>query len=1325
MAAPSALAQVGMPDAAFGPGTCGGGYIGFSPSSYGWGTCPDGEPSQQHSYGRGVGVQFDTGVTYNIVVAGWEHHNPVGPAPQDLFAVSRYKVNGNLDGAFGGGDGKVTTAFALSARAFDLLVRSDGSLIAVGGDGNVMLLAGYTAVGALDPAFGLGGIVTSTVPASFGARGVAQMGAMASDDIVVVGTDNSAGFDVIVVARFDKMGTYGGHVVFDNSKLGTVNLNYRAFDVFVDLSSQAIYIAGEVEDLIAGTKEFLVAKLDPGLGVDGSFGGTSAMVPSPGFQTVGFAGWAHAGARGVEVAVDRNEALYLGGTVANGGFTEFAMAKLDKQHGLIQTTTTGGPGWSVGREIAIDSRNRIVVVGEAAALPPQTPKFALMRFDENLVADVSFGSSGLGWESSAAASGPSRAFDVVVRKEFDGALLLAGDSVIDPGSMPPYVTNWWQTAARFEGGPVCGNALLEAGEDCENPFQACCSDWCSYSPAGELCRGSVDQCDADEFCAGASDLCPADLPVADGTGCDDGEFCNGADSCLAGACDTHVGDPCSGPDADGDCSETCDETADNCLAVDPDGSLCDDSSFCNGVDSCLAGACVVNAGDPCAGADGDGNCSETCDEGADNCLAADPDGSVCTDGLFCTGTDACLAGLCSNHTGDPCSGPDGDGDCSETCDEGADNCLAADLDFSACDDGVFCNGIDQCAGGICSAHAGDPCDGADGDANCSETCDEGADDCLAADIDGSACADGQFCNGADTCASGSCTAHAGDPCAGADGDGNCSETCDEGADNCLAADPDGSVCTDGLFCTGTDACALGVCTGAGDPCTGPDADDDCSETCDEGADNCLGNDAAGSACLDDGDACTDDECDGAGACAHPVVPGVDSDGDGDDDNDDDGIYDLCDNCLNVCNPAQENSDGDTNGGDLCDACPASDQSAEDPGCATADYTSTLECCRNTGVSAVAVDALGESAVCGGPAGDVILDSHDGLSSMQIPAGAVAGEETISIQENSKGGREYFLGAGSGQVVQSLDLSPDGISFVTPVTLCMSWVDANDNGFLDRPPYTALIRERSIQPHYYDENALPTPTTVALADACHSVPCGALDVDGFPTDWDGNFRYNLVDTVEDESLLSACCDMAENTYCWETSTFSSYGLLVPDDGPVAKTKIIVKRLDRGPEQQKLIFKGTVETAYPFEPALLPHEDGMRFTLENAAGVALVDIDLPGGLYDPVAREGWQLAPKNLDLSDPPKTYRFRFRSRNGIDGITKVLVKVKRPASSGAATITLVIKGKDMSIEVGPDDLPLQVGLDFSRAVFSGQRFLSGFEASNCSLVGGGKTAKCM
>jgi hypothetical protein len=60
-----------------------------------------------------------------------------------------------------------------------------------------------------------------------------------------------------------------------------------------------------------------------------------------------------------------------------------------------------------------------------------------------------------------------------------------------------------------------------------------------------------------------------DWSTIDGAACDDGQFCNGADSCLAGACNDHAGDPCEAGD-------TCDEEADQCLPGPDDDDSADD-----------------------------------------------------------------------------------------------------------------------------------------------------------------------------------------------------------------------------------------------------------------------------------------------------------------------------------------------------------------------------------------------------------------------------------------------------------------------------------------------------------------------------------------------------------------------------------------------------------------------------------------------------------------------------------------------------------------------------------------------------------------------------
>jgi len=427
------------------------------------------------------------------------------------------------------------------------------------------------------------------------------------------------------------------------------------------------------------------------------------------------------------------------------------------------------------------------------------------------------------------------------------------------------------------GDPQCGGVCNEGSDDCGASEGAPCDDglFCNGADtcvggtcdghAGDPCPGSNGDGNCAESCNEATDGCAA--PDPDGAPCDDGTFCNGSDACSAGACTVHAGDPCPGPDGDGDCAESCDETGDSCNLSDADGAACDDGTFCNGADTCNAATCNGHAGDPCPGPDGDGDCTESCNEVADSCSASDANGTPCDDALFCNGADTCTFGSCNGHSGNPCSGPDGDGDCSESCDEAADSCSAADFDGAACDDGAFCNGLDTCGAGACAVHDGNPCPGPDGDGDCAESCDEGSDVCTAADLDGSGCNDGVFCNGSDLCNAGGCSVHGGDPCAGPDGDANCTESCDEAADRCSGADADGAACDDGVYCNGADTCGGGNCgVSAGDPCPGPDADTICTESCDEATDACTLPDPDGAAC-DDGIFCNGaDICD-AGTCS--------------------------------------------------------------------------------------------------------------------------------------------------------------------------------------------------------------------------------------------------------------------------------------------------------------------------------------------------------------------------------------------------------------------------------------------------------------------------
>ncbi len=265
----------------------------------------------------------------------------------------------------------------------------------------------------------------------------------------------------------------------------------------------------------------------------------------------------------------------------------------------------------------------------------------------------------------------------------------------------------------------CGDGVFDSGEACDDG-NLIAGDGCTPACAVEQCW----------TCSGAPSACS---PLSNGTACDDGLYCNGVETCVAGVCQ-HPGDPCAGGPA---CQTACNETANDCLnpaasPCPPDANPCTDD-VCNGSGSCTHPANTA----PCS----DGNActvGDVCSGGI--CQAGPP--LACDDGLFCNGVETCFAGNCQ-HSGNPCAGgiP-----CHNGCNEAADNCLnpagspcpidanlcTADVcdgngmcthpaTTEPCDDNDACTTGDTCSGGVCQS--GPPTNCNDGSPCTQDSCD--------------------------------------------------------------------------------------------------------------------------------------------------------------------------------------------------------------------------------------------------------------------------------------------------------------------------------------------------------------------------------------------------------------------------------------------------------------------------------------------------------------------------------------------------------------------------------------------------------------------------
>lgn len=190
---------------------------------------------------------------------------------------------------------------------------------------------------------------------------------------------------------------------------------------------------------------------------------------------------------------------------------------------------------------------------------------------------------------------------------------------------------------------------------------------------------------------------------------------------------------------------------------------------------------------------------------------------------------------------------------------------------------------------------------------------------------GTSCEAGSACLVSGSCAAGLCSGTALD-CS--DANACTGDFCDtiSGCNN--LPEPDGTACLDGDICNGSETCQSAICT-AGPPldCT----DGDLCTT--DGCDIALGC-VHGPVSCDDLDVCTEDSCEMLTGCINNFVClGIDTDGDGVDDgldncltipnpgqldSDTDGVGDACDLCPGFDDTLDADSDGIPDG---CDACP--------------------------------------------------------------------------------------------------------------------------------------------------------------------------------------------------------------------------------------------------------------------------------------------------------------------------------------------------------------------------------------------------------------------
>lgn len=238
--------------------------------------------------------------------------------------------------------------------------------------------------------------------------------------------------------------------------------------------------------------------------------------------------------------------------------------------------------------------------------------------------------------------------------------------------------------------------------------------------------------------------------------------------------------------------------------------------------------------------------------------------SDCDDGLYCNGVENCIDNICQDGTPVDCN--DNINCTDDSCNEINDVCDNIPNDAN-CDDGIYCNGLETCDSSN-DCLPGTPVTCTDDLLFCNgdEICDEGIDSCIST---GNPCLEGSSCNEdsnmcePSTCPNGTCDE--GEDCS------SCPKDCISGSgggtcDACFKGKCDGicnpkketSACSD---CVQSWCCGDGICEGGED---NSNCEIDCGApvlcgdgTCDPGEDQCNCPDDCGDPLASEDGFCTD------------------------------------------------------------------------------------------------------------------------------------------------------------------------------------------------------------------------------------------------------------------------------------------------------------------------------------------------------------------------------------------------------------------------------------------------------------------------------------
>lgn len=309
---------------------------------------------------------------------------------KSAFALAKYKVDGSLDSTFGTG-GKVLTTFSSgngNSHGRAAALQADGKIVMAGsaevsGNLTAFALVRYNTDGSLDPTFGTGGRVTTSLigPVASISDEAYAVAIQPDGKILAAGASATNGVEnYLELARYTADGTldptfHGG---------GWLGMSGCAARRLLVQPDGKILVTGF--DTNSGSGQFEVYRFN----TDG--------YPDPAFHSYGFTrfpvgtGISHA----TSLALQPDGRIILAGRAGNGTVNDFALARCNADGSLETTFGNGGTlithvgtGDNAAQDVAVDTAGRILVAGYATTASGGKD-FALVRYNAGGSLDTSF-----------------------------------------------------------------------------------------------------------------------------------------------------------------------------------------------------------------------------------------------------------------------------------------------------------------------------------------------------------------------------------------------------------------------------------------------------------------------------------------------------------------------------------------------------------------------------------------------------------------------------------------------------------------------------------------------------------------------------------------------------------------------------------------------------------------------------------------------------------------------------------------------------------------------------------------------------------------------